>query len=274
MIEKLNFDKIKATKKGKGMKKLLSISVIAIFAITPTFADNEPTVIPTPANCNEAVLNTTEGSADLEAIYTANTINTTWYSGYGNNASVANATQCSYDGTINLPQTNPSRPGYAFDGWRLRPDCSLTSIDTSVNGTGYRVWGETPVGSTNTEYQLYDPAYQYNAANDNWLVSFPSNREVIGQSFCSEANNGNVALGEFGTPTGRQGHYFMGDSYQTGYCWCRVTKSVNGSSQCDVQSDWKFLGGMSGCLLYCSSTCAQRVYNETAFRESLYGAAE
>ena len=116
------------------MKKLLSISVIAIFAIAPTFADNEPTVIPTPANCNEAVLNTTEGSADLEAIYTANTINTTWYSGYGNNASVANATQCSYDGTINLPQTNPSRPGYAFNGWKLKT-CNIPSQYVSTDGT-------------------------------------------------------------------------------------------------------------------------------------------
>ena len=255
------------------MKKLLPISVIAIFAVTPVFADNEPTVIPTPASCNEAVLNTTEGSADLEAIYTANTINTTWFSNGTQLSGNGVPATCTYNTPI-LPPTPENRPGYVFGGWRLRPDCSLTSIDTSVNGTGYRVWGENPVGSTNTEYQLYDPAYQYNAANDNWLVSFPSNREVIGQSFCSEANNGNVALGEFGTPTGRQGHYFMGDSYQTGYCWCRVTKSVNGSSQCDVQSDWKFLGGVSGCLLYCSSTCAQRVYNETAFRESLYGAAE
>ena len=108
------------------IKQIGTICFALSFIIFPkfTFADNEPTVIPTPANCNEAVLNTTEGSADLEAIYTANTINTTWYSGYGNNASVANATQCSYDGTINLPQTNPSRPGYAFNGWKLKA-CSV-----------------------------------------------------------------------------------------------------------------------------------------------------
>ena len=88
---------------GKEMKKLLSASIIAIVFALPAFATT-PTLIPaSDPGCNQAVLNTTEGSAALEAIYTANTINTTWYTGYGENGQAASPTTCSYDGTINLP---------------------------------------------------------------------------------------------------------------------------------------------------------------------------
>ena len=100
------------------MKKLLFTSVVVMFAIMPAFADNEPTLIPaSEPGCNESVLNTTSGSAALEAIYTANTITTQWYTGYGANEQAANPTTCSYDGTINLPATNPTRAGYDFAGW-------------------------------------------------------------------------------------------------------------------------------------------------------------
>ena len=121
------------------MKKLLSPTIIAALAIAPTFADNEPTLIPTPASCNNNVLNTTSGSASLEAIYTPNTITTQWYTGYGENTAVANATTCTYDGTINFPQTNPSRPGYAFNGWKLRTPTvqsnPLANLNTSIEPT-------------------------------------------------------------------------------------------------------------------------------------------
>ena len=99
------------------MHKLLSASIIAIAFALPALADNEPTT-PTliPASdpgCNQAVLNTTEGSAALEAIYTPNTIGTTWYSD-GVQLEVDNAaTSCTYDSAMTLP-TNPTKAGYVF----------------------------------------------------------------------------------------------------------------------------------------------------------------
>ncbi|MBR0211978.1 MAG: hypothetical protein IJQ55_00040, partial [Alphaproteobacteria bacterium] len=85
------------------MKKLLSASIIAIVFALPAFATT-PTLIPaSDPGCNQAVLNTTEGSAALEAIYTANTINTTWYSD-GVQLEVDNAaTSCTYDTEMTLP---------------------------------------------------------------------------------------------------------------------------------------------------------------------------
>ena len=119
------------------MHKILLTSVTAIFAIMPAFADTV-TTLPNNAVCNETNLGTSSGAADIEVAWEANTITTQWYTGYGENTAAANATTCTYDGTINLPQTNPSRPGYAFNGWKLRtPTNPLLSLDTSINGTNY-----------------------------------------------------------------------------------------------------------------------------------------
>ena len=137
------------THTGKLLPSITQIGTICflfLISIFPTFADDEPILIPTPASCNNSVLNTTEGSAALEAIYTANTINTTWYTGYGANGQAASPTTCSYDGTINLPQTNPSRPGYAFNGWKLRvPQCRIPSANISIDPTvtyGHGWWND------------------------------------------------------------------------------------------------------------------------------------
>ena len=173
------------------IKQIGTICFALSFIIFPkfTFADNEPTVIPTPANCNEAVLNTTEGSADLEAIYTANTINTTWYSGYGNNASVANATQCSYDGTINLPQTNPSRPGYAFNGWKLKA-CTVPSSLVSTNGSRYGYKND----STGVPGAHSSNTSEYGLTEDNtWGVTWANGDKVKGIASCQPTLPADIA---------------------------------------------------------------------------------
>ena len=97
------------------------------------------TTLPNNALCNETNLGTESGSADIEVVWTPNTINTTWYTGYGANGTYSSATTCEYGGTINLPQTNPSRAGYVFDGWKLRaPQCTIPSANLSTDGTnGY-----------------------------------------------------------------------------------------------------------------------------------------
>ncbi|MBR0212401.1 MAG: InlB B-repeat-containing protein, partial [Alphaproteobacteria bacterium] len=111
------------------MKKLLLPSIIAMLAV-PAFATT-PTTLPNNALCNETNLGTESGSADIEVVWTPNTINTQWYTGYGENTAAANATTCEYGGTINLPATNPSRAGYAFAGWKLRAQCLIPSTDVN-----------------------------------------------------------------------------------------------------------------------------------------------
>ena len=149
------------------MKKLLLPSIIAMLAV-PAFADTV-TTLPNNAVCNETNLGTSSGTADIEVAWEANTITTQWYTGYGENTAAANATTCTYDGTINLPQTNPSRPGYAFNGWKLRTPTvqsnPLANLDTSINGTnsGYISNDGLEVSNSN-DYNLTE--------NGSWAVTF------------------------------------------------------------------------------------------------------
>ena len=123
------------------MKKLLSSSIIAMLASLPAFATT-PTTLPNNALCNETNLGTESGSADIEVVWEPNTINTQWFTGYGENTAAANATTCEYGGTINLPATNPSRAGYAFAGWKLRaPQCAIPAALLNTNGNHYYAHG-------------------------------------------------------------------------------------------------------------------------------------
>ena len=40
-----------------------------------------------------------------------------WYSTENN---LSTSTTCNYNGLITLPETPPSRPGYIFNGWKLK----------------------------------------------------------------------------------------------------------------------------------------------------------
>ena len=150
------------------MKKLLLSSIIATLAIAPAFATT-PTTLPNNALCNETNLGTESGSADIEVVWEPNRITTQWFTGYGENTAAANDTTCDYGGTINLPQTNPTRAGYAFAGWKLRtptvPSNPLANLDTSINGTnsGYISNDGLEVSNSN-DYNLTE--------NGSWAVTF------------------------------------------------------------------------------------------------------
>ena len=247
------------------MKKLLSASIIAIAFALPALADNEPTLIPTPASCNNSVLNTTEGSASLEAIYTANTINTTWYTGYGENGQAASPTTCSYDGTINLPATNPSRPGYAFNGWTLRvPPFDLTTLDPTIHSTSYEYKAISNSNQYNeTSSQTSSGADAAGLNSGEWMATF-SYGTIYGRAYCSSLQGG-ISDGDEEPywPSGRSNNWRASNAQVTANpgntCWCQVTGYTpqNGTRQNVSSTDWiafyfgkldRFLNG--GCNYY------------------------
>ena len=169
----------------KSLKQIGTICFLFLISIFPTFADDEPTLIPTPASCNSSVLNTTEGSAALEAIYSPNTITTQWYTGYGANASFANDTTCSYNGTINLPATNPSRPGYAFNGWKLKT-CTVPSTTLNSTPAHWVAIGDYGNGQYRCEIDEYENCNDPVMADlsvHRWKLQF-SNGTIYGQASC------------------------------------------------------------------------------------------
>ena len=54
------------------------------------------------------------GAYELQCV--ANSININWY----NENELHESNQCTYDGTITLPSTNPTKVGYTFSGWKLK----------------------------------------------------------------------------------------------------------------------------------------------------------
>ena len=69
--------------------------------------------------------NYTGATTTCTAVYDANTINLTWYNDTDANHGTAmtvesSAQSCVYDSTINIPDNEPTKTGYTFEGWRVR----------------------------------------------------------------------------------------------------------------------------------------------------------
>ena len=288
------------------MKHLLLSSIIAMLTV-PAFADTV-TTLPNNAVCNETNLGTSSGAADIEVAWEANTITTQWYTGYGENTAAANATTCTYDGTINLPQTNPSRPGYAFNGWKLRtPTNPLLSLDASIWPT--KIAAINPNG--NGTVQLYDNDYGFDPVNNEtpsmygvvnngeWAMLFSGNSgnfKVSGITSCNQSGTQDIPgfqtiieqyqLGEITeaeaehalgvllyTTNSRPYDAFSSSTPSGANCWCRATGyTPNGSSTQNItNSPWvltTFFGTEAECLSGCAQDCATEGPD---FRTALYG---
>ena len=240
------------------MKKLLLPSIIAMLAV-PAFADTV-TTLPNNAVCNETNLGTSSGTADIEVAWEANTITTQWYTGYGENTVAASATTCTYDGTINLPQTNPTRAGYAFNGWKLRQQCSFSNLNTSSNGTASAA-RELDGSNTSSTGGATVSTYGLSSAGD-WGVTF-SNGYATGISFCSDASGGS-------NPGSTSGEH----------CWCKATAyTLNGGTSCQVtqsHNSWvevpvAAIEGISSCVNFCAGQCAANARTSSSYRLAMFG---
>ena len=257
------------------LKQIGTICFLFLISISPTFADNEPTT-PTliPASdpgCNQAVLNTTEGSAALEAIYTPNTIGTTWYSD-GVQLEVDNAaTSCTYDTAMTLP-TNPTKAGYEFNGWKIKR-CEIPSTDVSTNGNVYasrRLNGgivNSSGGATALTYGITQPG--------EWGVSWENGDKVTGIALCS-AHSGNNHSNQWG---GNSDDWTSDETTLTSatgkYCWCKATHyTANNAQQCSLSSpSWVFASSRNSddyCANSCADNCAFLVRNNSAFRPAIF----
>ncbi len=234
-------------------------AVVGVVVLAPSYATNIPTTNP---GCTTGVLgaqNIANGSASLEPDFSANTINTTWYS---DGQQVNGPTTCTYDSDLNLPAAL-SKPGYVFGGWRLKPRCEIPSSLVS-NGNAYaakRLDGTGDVasgGATAATYGLEQPG--------EWGVSWSNGDKVVGEAICSQT------YGTYAT-TGTPDTTGTGNA---GYCWCKVTGYIaNGAEQCSLSSPaWMFqtnYGATGSCAYSCASTCAYHVSYTSAFRAALFG---
>ena len=235
--------------------------------------NNNAGVIPANAGCNQSVLNTTSGSAALEAIYTPNTIGTTWYSD-GVQLEVDNAaTSCTYDTAMTLP-TNPTKAGYEFNGWKIR--CNIPSTDVSnypnayaakaLDGGSDSAYG----GATAATYGITQPG--------KWGISWSNGDKVTGVALCSakSGNNHNVAWGGDSSDWTSDETTLTSATGETRYCWCKATHyTANNAQQCSLSSpSWVFVDNYSSaalCANVCASGCVSNVRSYSRCRVAVLG---
>ena len=242
-------------------------AVVGVVVLAPSYATNIPTTNP---GCTTTVLgadNVANGSAALEPDFSANTINTTWYSNgtqlTGNNIPAT----CTYDYAL-TPPTPEDRPGYTFGGWKVKAACEIPSnlASNSANSNGYINDSTGPRGATS-----FNPS-EVNLTEDNTWGAKWSTGIVRGVAFCSITRNGK-AKGEIGDP-GTTGGYAAGGKY----CWCKATDyKANGEPQCSlVSASWVMADTEAAvvtaesCADMCAAMCASYVRKQADFRAAVF----
>ena len=213
------------------------------------------------SQCDNDVLSTYSGSANLTANWQGNNISVTWY----NDDTQYASNSCTYGGNLTMPSSIPQKTGYTFKGWRVKPaQCSLSGLDTSIDTS----WDAThvrwkPISSSGTT--MADEFGTENSSdlnNGEWAVTF-SYGTVKGMAKCS-GTKGSYATP--GTPSDTNGQY----------CWCQATNyTPNGGNQCNVASpSWVFYDdyeSASYCANDCAFDCAYTAVVSAAFRWEVFG---
>ena len=265
------------------LKQIGTICFLSIISIPPTFADNEtPSYITNSSNCNQGVLQTDTGPAALEANYSANTINTTWYSNGTTLSGNGVPSSCIYDAAL-VPPTPDARPGYTFGGWRVHvaaPACLIPSTDVSnnaedesmgcldINGAGLCA-GKGGFDQNAPNYGISDPG--------EWGVSWSNGDKVTGVALCS-AHGGNNHSDQWG---GNSSDWTSDETTltsatgETQYCWCKATHyTANNAQQCSLSSPSCVFennyGSASECAFNCANDCADDVRYHSAFRAAVF----
>jgi len=255
------------------MKKI--VSILAILITVPALA----TDITNSSDCDNTTLGTYSAPVDMEAKWTANTINLQWYDDA--NDSTPTNTTCQYSSTIALP-SQPTKPGYNFAGWQLRQATTfdLSTLAEYINSGG-NAWisRSVPTNEYNNGNPMCRNGYSEDGTcsdaifsdldNGEWKVPFDYGT-VRGVALCSSTNGTYATTGtpdETGTGT-------------TQYCWCKASgfAEPNSSTYTNVASpSWVFNydnGNADGCAYRCARDCAYYVIDYSAFRRAVYGITE
>ena len=232
--------------------------------------------------CDESVLNASNGTANLEINWEPNVIPLRWYSGNTLLEPENNDDTCTYDGVLNRP-TNPTREGYNFAGWRVRPtmefNLAVFSLprDSAIerwakgiilsNGKDYCSWGG---GGGGRSSRSCSDSHLIELQQHEWSVLYDNNGKTLyGTAKCS-ARVGNNYSSTY--PIENKSDWFEPSTANldnaTGtktYCWCRLT-GYRATEQSPLYApsnllSWIYFGSgsASSCSFDCASWCALRV---------------
>jgi len=204
------------------------------------------------APCTNNTLETYSGNSNLSADWQPNEIQLRWY----NNNTLMDvqtaANTCTYDGALAVPSTAPTRTGYTFDGWTVRPEYDFSTFTTRTgkesrgkgeNGSCWRGIVGVDVGS----YKITCDDTFDDLEPGEWKNSF-SYGTIYGMSMCSSTVG--TTRGEIGTPVESDGSY----------CWCKVTGYIPSNSNIKYAPSntlpWVYCYKPSSCKAGCADWCA------------------
>ena len=260
-----------------------------VFISTKSFSEN----LPSNPTCDNATLGVYSGSAALEPDWGANTIPIRWYN---NNTLITDVTaqesECTYDGTLDVA-TAPSRTGYNFSGWTVRPQVDFAALQPTltfastqerwsvgaVYGTGARYCYHA-VHTNDSVHEECSYRSEYADLEANEWKSETGQGMIYGSAHCSaksgDTHNDTWAMNYKSdwAATLTELDSVSGDKK---YCWCQVTgfKPTNASSiqGPDVLLSWVFFNDASleaYCSSICAARCSARVRNYSGFRTALF----
>ena len=206
------------------------------------------------APCTNTTLETYSGNSNLQADWAPNTINLRWY----NNNTLMDvqtaANTCTYDGALAVPSTAPTRTGYTFDGWTVRPEYDFSTFTVK---TGAEAWGKTKNGNcwygdrrtdSNASHQVQCNSNFDDLERGEWKNSF-SYGTIYGMTMCS--STAGTTRGEIGTPV---------ETTNGEYCWCKVTGYIPSNSNIKYAPSnavpWVYTYKPSNCKAGCADWCA------------------
>ena len=191
----------------------------------------------------------------------------------------SSANTCVYDGALAVPSTAPTRTGYTFAGWTVRPEMDFTTlnlpytylkryaIDTRTNSSSNICW--TNDGNSSSASCYSDQHFQELERNE-WMIIFDDDGKTLyGTARCSAkaGNNYNSTWPVSNASQWQESDVNNLDSVSGDkkYCWCKITgykATTNGTLYgCSYPPAWFFFdevyeGSPEYCKKHCTRICS------------------
>ncbi|MBQ3784988.1 MAG: InlB B-repeat-containing protein, partial [Alphaproteobacteria bacterium] len=275
---------------------LLKAFLSTIFIVSGAFAESDIASTASSADCKYTPLETYSGTSNLTANWEANAIDLHWYNNNTLMENVADeSSDCTYGGTLTPPSTIPTRTGYTFKGWKVRPTYNFATLSTTSNGTerwaiglsgssDYCWHASGTASATQVSCTAY-PEYYKEIQRYEWKVTF-SWGDVYGSSYCSgkSGNHNNYTWNNDSSNWKASYSELESASGTKQYCWCQATgykpsgeSTLYGPESVSAGSAWVFsndYGSAANCARNCATGCASYVLRYSGFRRAVFGVSQ
>ena len=254
------------------------------------------------APCTNNTLETYSGNSNLSADWQPNEIQLRWYNNNTLMDVQSAANTCTYDDTLTVPTTAPTRIGYTFAGWTVRPEMDFSTLNfndlhfvypnatshsinaPSVNNNFNSGDGDNCMFTHGVGDRLYESCYDEANYGDlqlyEWKINFYDNSTMYGTGKCSakSGDNNNDTWNNASSNWRATYSELESASGEQLYCWCQLTgyKPNNNNAMYGPNKSlpWIFAytrPSNSGCLSGCAMWCSAKFISYSGLRNAMLG---